>query len=203
MRWLPCGPQAVLVEFDRLDEVVAAAAAVRSAAFPEVVDVVPAARTVLVTHRSADTTALTAQLAILLEAPTAVTESAAPNIVTIPVHYDGDDLVDVARATGLEVDEVVALHAGAAYQVAFCGFRPGFAYLVGLPPRLSLPRRATPRPRVSAGSVAIADGFSAVYPSVSPGGWHLLGRTSMQLWHPERERPAVLEPGTRVVFEAR
>lgn len=198
MRLLPYGPRAVLAEFSSIDEVIAAAAAVRDAELPGVVDVVPAARTVMVTHRGVDIE----RLAAVLRAR-AVAEPAGSERVRIPVRYDGVDLVEVARSTGLTPDRVVELHSGATYRVAFCGFRPGFAYLVGLPAPLRLARRATPRPRVPAGSVAIADEFSAVYPSASPGGWHLLGSTDVVLWEPSRQQPALLVPGTEVVFEAR
>lgn len=96
--------------------------------------------------------------------------------VVVRVVYDGPDLDDVARAIGASPDEVAALHAAARYRVAFLGFLPGFGYLRGAPPALHLPRRAAPRPRVPAGAVGIAAGFTGVYPSASPGGWHLLGR---------------------------
>ena len=103
----------------------------------------------------------------------------------------------------MAVDAVVAAHAAATYTVAFCGFAPGFAYLTGLPAALRLPRRATPRPRVPAGSVAIAGELSAVYPTASPGGWHLLGRTDVALFDVDRDPPALLTPGTIVRFEPR
>jgi KipI family sensor histidine kinase inhibitor len=109
----------------------------------------------------------------------------------------------VAVRTGRSEDEVVALHSSAEYRVGFCGFMPGFGYLLGLPPELQLPRRSTPRTRVPAGSVAMAAEFSAVYPSASPGGWHLLGTTDLMLWDESRHVPALLVPGTRVRFEAR
>ena len=121
--------------------------------------------------------------------------------VTIPVHYDGDDLEAVGRATGSTIDEVIALHSGARYEVAFCGFAPGFGYLRGLPAELHLPRRDTPRTRVPGGSVAIASEYSAVYPRASPGGWHLLGSTDLVLFDPLREPPALLSPGVVVEFE--
>ncbi len=116
--------------------------------------------------------------------------------------YDGEDLDDVARATGLDRDEVIARHTGSSFRVDFCGFAPGFAYLRGLDEALWLPRRSTPRTRVPAGSVAIADVYSAVYPGVSPGGWHLLGTTSTRVWDVDRDPPALLEPGTEVRFVA-
>ncbi|MDO9175148.1 MAG: carboxyltransferase domain-containing protein, partial [Actinomycetota bacterium] len=116
---------------------------------------------------------------------------------------DGDDLHDVAARCGLTPSEVVTLHTSIEYTVAFCGFMPGFAYLVGLPSVLHLPRHATPRTRVPAGSVAIAAEFTGVYPRESPGGWHLLGRTDAALWDDLRTPPALLPPGARVRFRQR
>ena len=123
------------------------------------------------------------------------------NVITIPVIYDGPDLDETARRTGLSVEEVVRLHVAGEYVVAFCGFAPGFAYLSGVDPMLTLPRRSLPRTRIPAGSVAVSDRYSCVYPHESPGGWHLLGRTSMVMWDLEREPPALLTQGTRVRFE--
>ena len=122
--------------------------------------------------------------------------------VVLDVRYDGPDLLYVARAAGLDVAEVVARHTGSEHVVAHGGFAPGFAYLDGLDPALHLPRRATPRSRVPAGSVAVAGGCSAVYPSASPGGWHLLGTCGTVLFDPRRDEPALLAPGTRVRFRA-
>lgn len=196
MRLLPYGPRAVLVEFDGIDEVMAAAAAWRADALPGVIDVVPAARTVLVAHDGTFDPAA-------LRPPSPHAPEVDGPVVEVEVHYDGDDLEAVASATGLTVEQVVAAHTGGTYRSAFCGFMPGFSYLVGLDPRLVLPRRATPRFRVPAGSVAIAATFSAVYPSDSPGGWHLLGRTTARLWDEHRTPPALLPPGTQVRFVAR
>jgi KipI family sensor histidine kinase inhibitor len=123
--------------------------------------------------------------------------------VTLPVSYDGPDLAVVAEATGLAVDEVVRLHAATVYTAAFTGFAPGFAYLTGLPEQLQLPRRAEPRTRVPAGSVAVADVYTAVYPRESPGGWNLLGTTDAVLFDPDRVPAALLPPGTRVRFAPR
>lgn len=123
-------------------------------------------------------------------------------LVTIPVIYDGPDLEDVARRADLSTDEVVQRHSGTEYVVAFCGFAPGFGYLGDLDPALRLPRRSVPRTRIPAGSVAIADRFTSVYPSNSPGGWHLLGRTTTAMWDLERQPPGLLTPGARVRFEA-
>ncbi|GAA5130236.1 5-oxoprolinase subunit PxpB [Luteolibacter yonseiensis] len=121
----------------------------------------------------------------------------------IPVRYggeDGRDLAGVAAALGLSSDEVVSLHSGADYTVAAVGFSPGFPYLSGLPGRLRLPRLATPRQSVPAGSVAIAAGQAGIYPSISPGGWHLLGRTDVTLFDVHSPRPSFFLPGDRVRF---
>jgi biotin-dependent carboxylase-like uncharacterized protein len=121
----------------------------------------------------------------------------------IAVTYDGADLAEVAELTGLTVAEVIARHQAADYRVGWLGFAPGFAYLTGLDPMLArVPRLATPRVSVPAGSVAIAGGLGAVYPVTSPGGWRLLGRTSAVLWDSARQPPALLAPGMRVRFRA-
>jgi len=121
-------------------------------------------------------------------------------LVEIPVVYDGSDLAEVADATGLSVSQVVDIHSSTVYSAAFLGFTPGWAYLVGLPPSLHLPRRTTPRTAVTAGSVAIANEFTGVYPTVSPGGWHLLGHTDVQMFDVGRDKPALVLAGDRVRF---
>jgi KipI family sensor histidine kinase inhibitor len=120
--------------------------------------------------------------------------------VEIPVRYDGEDLELVARTAGLDVEEVVRLHSGATYTVAFCGFAPGFGYLTGLPEQLHQARLDDPRARVPTGSVAVAGEYSAVYPRSSPGGWRLIGRTELTLFDPAADRPSRLTPGDRVRF---
>jgi KipI family sensor histidine kinase inhibitor len=121
-------------------------------------------------------------------------------VIEIPVVYDGPDLDEVAGLTGLSREQVIERHAAAGYLVGWLGFSPGFGYLTGLDPELHVPRRDSPRTSVPAGSVAIAGPLAAVYPSASPGGWRLLGRTAAQLWDAHREPPAVLAPGQRVRF---
>lgn len=121
-------------------------------------------------------------------------------VVEVPVTYDGDDLADVARLTSLTVDEVVLAHTGTPWTVAFGGFAPGFAYLVGGDPRLRVPRRDSPRARVPAGAVGLAGEFSGVYPRESPGGWQIVGRTDLTLWDVDRPRPALLVTGSLVRF---
>lgn len=189
------GPLAVLI--DDVDDPAHLGEHLRRRSMHGVVDIVPAARTVLVTVDAPEV--LDGVRLAAAEAGDAA-EMTSPMLVEIPVVYDGEDLADVAAAVGRTPDEVVELHAGAEYEVAFCGFAPGFAYLRGVPTELRLPRRATPRTRVPAGSVAIAAEYSAVYPTASPGGWHLLGRTMQQLFDVERDPPALLTPGTHVRF---
>lgn len=118
-------------------------------------------------------------------------------LVTLPADFSGEDLQEVAERSG--VDPIAAL-TSTTFTVAFCGFAPGFAYMRGLPSALHLPRRERPRPCVPAGSIAIAAGYLAVYPTQSPGGWHLLGHCPTALFDPEWDEPALLRPGTRVRF---
>ncbi len=169
----------------------------RALEVPGVIDVVPAARTVLVS--CADAAALDDAVTRFGEV-VPVSTSSDTAAVTINVVYDGDDLTEVASSTGLTVDELIDLHTAPEYRVAFCGFAPGFGYLTGLPSVLHLPRRPSPRISVPAGAVAIAAEYAAVYPRSSPGGWHLLGTTDATLFDVERDPPAVLQPGTSVRF---
>ena len=121
----------------------------------------------------------------------------------IPVRYDGVDLESVASAAKMSTEEVIALHTGRPYTVDLLGFVPGFAYLSELDPSLQLPRRTQPRPRVPAGSVAIAGAQTAVYPLDTPGGWHILGTTTVHMFDPSREPAALLTAGDVVRFEKR
>lgn len=126
-----------------------------------------------------------------------------PRTVTIPVRYDGPDLADVAAAVDLAVPELVARHQSAPWTVAAIGFSPGFAYLTTTDPIFAaVPRRPEPRSRVPAGSVALAAGMCAVYPSATPGGWQLVGGTEAVLFDVRRDPPARLAPGDRVEFRA-
>lgn len=203
-RLLPVGDAAVLVDLGDLAEVLAWSAALQSRPLPGVVDVVPAARTVLVRWDATRTTAeaVRAALGRLRPAPALLTPPPDVGIVEVPVVYDGPDLGEVARLTGLGEDAVVARHCGSPWRVAFGGFAPGFGYLVGGEPALHVPRRAQPRIRVPAGSVALAGEYSAVYPRQSPGGWQLIGRTDLAVWDPGRDPPALLAPGRWVRFVA-
>lgn len=122
--------------------------------------------------------------------------------IEIPVTYDGPDLETVAGLTGLSPEEVIARHTGVEHVVAFLGFQPGFAYLLGGDERLHVPRLDEPRTHVPAGTVAIAGRYSGVYPRESPGGWRLLGTTTTVMFDPAREEPALLAPGDHVGFMA-
>ncbi len=200
-RLLPYGTGAVLVELTGASEVLPLRNALLEQGHPGVRAVVPAARTVLVEF-DPDAVAvadLRAWIERCLAAPAgpAAGDQTEP-AVELAVRYDGADLSSVARQCGLPVSEVIRRHSAAEYTVQFCGFAPGFGYLSGLDPALRLPRLASPRPAVPAGSVAIAGEFTGVYPRNSPGGWLLLGRTDAVLFDLDRRPPALLRPGTAV-----
>jgi len=213
---LPVGGEGLLLEVADLDAVLALDGALRAAGatggepWQDVTDVVPAARTVLLlTHEGSDLVALRAAVLALADSVRPARGSAGgpapeaapnPHEVEIPVRYDGPDLDDVAGLTGLTPTEVIAAHTGTPWRVAFGGFAPGFAYLVGGDPRLRVPRRDRPRPSVPAGAVGLAGEFSGVYPRSSPGGWQLLGTTDAVLWDVDRDPPALLGPGATVRF---
>lgn len=196
----PCGDAALLVETEDLTSALALHRALRAAPPAGVVDLVPAARTVLVkTHPGVDLRALEQGIRRLVE------QSARPGAVPggrveIPVVYDGEDLDEVAGHAGCSADEVVAAHTGQEWTVAFSGFAPGFGYLVGEDERLTVPRRSVPRTAVPVGAVGLAGRFSGVYPRSSPGGWQLIGRTPLRLFHPEWAAPSRLAAGQRLRF---
>lgn len=192
------GERSVLIDVDR-DQAAATAALLRDLWSNDVVDVVPAEDCVLVTFNQ-DVEA--GRIAEQLPDIEVGTSPASGDLVTIHVRYDGADLAHVAQAAGMTPAEVIAAHTQTEFHVAFCGFAPGFAYLAGLPEPLHLPRLQEPRTHVPAGSVAIAAGYSAIYPRATPGGWLLLGTTVARMFDPMREPPALLTPGTRVRFEA-
>ncbi|MBX5330872.1 5-oxoprolinase subunit PxpB [Rhodococcus fascians] len=199
MRLLPAGENALLIEFADLPETMSYHRSMVRERPDAVVELVPAARTVLVIFDGAPAPILewVAALEPAVDDPTAASEA-----VTIPVSYDGADLDDVARLTGLSTAEVVAAHTEQTWTVAFGGFAPGFGYLVGTDTRLHVPRRDSPRTSVPAGAVGLAGEFSGIYPRSSPGGWQLIGRSDVTLWDSERTPPALLTPGTTVRFES-
>jgi KipI family sensor histidine kinase inhibitor len=199
VRFLPCGDQGLLVEVDTLDEALGLFRSLERDLPPGVTDLVPASRTVLLRLApGADPAA--AERAVRAADSTPGEREPGP-LVRIPVRYDGEDLGAVAASTGLTEREVVRLHTGCEWTVAFGGFAPGFAYLTGGPAELRVPRRAESRVRVPAGSVGLAGEFSGVYPRSSPGGWQLIGRTELAVWREDRDPPALLRPGARVRFE--
>ncbi|MBU6422993.1 MAG: allophanate hydrolase subunit 1 [Chloroflexota bacterium] len=123
-------------------------------------------------------------------------------VIEVPTRYDGPDREDVAHASGLSVEELVRAHTSRDHLAYFIGFMPGFAYCAGIDERIVAPRLASPRSRVPAGSVAVADGQTAVYPADSPGGWRILGHTELVVFDAVRDEPALIRPGDRLRFVA-
>lgn len=202
---LDYGNRALLLQFDRTAGVLAWTAALRAAALPGVIGIVPASRTILLKLDDPRHQGPTRQRLRKLRAdPDAVqtTPPAGRVDVVIDVLYDGPDLAEVADRTGLTTGQVVEAHTAAPWLVAFNGSTPGFAYLIGGDPRLAVPRRAEQRPEVPAGAVALAGEFSGIYPRRAPGGWQLIGRTNAVLWDLSRPSPALLTPGLSVQFRA-
>ncbi len=165
----------------------------------EAADVVPAARTVLFSGVP-DVARLEGEVASWKPERSERVPAGRGPVVEVPTVYDGPDLDSVARHWDVTTREVVDLHTSAEMVVAFCGFAPGFAYCTGLDASRPVPRLEEPRTRVPAGAVGLADVFTGVYPSASPGGWQLIGRTDLLLWDEAREQPATLPPGARVRF---
>jgi KipI family sensor histidine kinase inhibitor len=196
--WRPAGDAGLLIESDGPPALLAAG--ITLAALPGVIDVVPGARTVLVIT-GPDGPPPDDLAPVIANLPVADMSGPAGPAAEIPVVYDGPDLAEVARLTGLTAAEVAERHAAPEYTVGWLGFSPGFGYLTGLDERLAaVPRLASPRTGVPAGSVAVAGGLTAVYPASSPGGWQLIGRTALAMWDPARDPPALLSPGQRVRF---
>lgn len=209
MRAVPLGDSAITIVLgterstELLNRVHATAAALATVRPPEVQDIVPAYLGVTVFYDSLHTPygEMAAKLLSICERATALTTvSNKIREHEVRVTYDGPDLAQVSASTGLSVEEVVARHSGRPYTVDLLGFVPGFAYLSELDSALQLPRRAQPRPRVPAGSVAIAGAQTAVYPLDTPGGWHIIGRTGRVMFDPSRDPPALLRAGDIVRF---
>lgn len=199
MRIQAAGERSLLVELDGMAAVHHLYTSLRAAPPPGVEDVVAGATTVLVIL-SSGRHLQQAEEAIRRGAMAAPAVAREARWVDIPVVYDGVDLDELAGLAGTTPEGVAQLHAGATYTVAFLGFSPGFAYLAGAHPDLHVPRLATPRTVVPAGSVALAAGMTAVYPQPTPGGWRLIGRSDARLFDPGRAEPALLRPGDRVRF---
>jgi len=209
-RFLLSGDTAVTVEFgDRIDRAVSEAvlhldALVRAAEVPGVVETVPTFRSLTVHYDPLSTgpDVLVPRIGELVEG---ARDAAAPaKLWRVPASYasvHAPDLADVARRTTLSTEEVVDLHTGIQFHVYMLGFAPGYPYMGDLPESLVLPRRADPRTRVPAGSIAIAASMTAIYPVESPGGWHLIGATPIRLFDPHSPHPALFDPGDAVCFE--
>jgi len=202
-QWVWQGERGMLRSFEgSVAEANAAARALRdhinAGPFTEVADVVPGARTLLV--ELVPGVEPSEALVRALEADVAVPKRQAGRRHEIAVTYDGEDLAQVAASRRMRPQDVVDLHSGAEYTVAFIGFQPGFPYLIGLPEELALPRLASPRVKVPAGSVAIAEEYTGIYPDATPGGWRLIGRTEVVLFDPASTPPSLMQPGDVVRF---
>jgi KipI family sensor histidine kinase inhibitor len=200
---LDYGDQALMLQCGSTAEVLAWVDALGAARLPGVLDIVPAARTVLV---KLDNPRLQGVIRQRLRKMRVAADIDAPADrsadVVIDVVYDGPDLTEVANHTGLTTAQVINAHTSTLWRVGFSGFAPGFAYLVDGDERLRVPRRSEPRTSVPAGSVALAGEFSAIYPRQSPGGWQLIGHTNAVLWDLDRPNPALLTQGMWVQFRA-
>ena len=206
---MPLGDSAITIVLgterstDLLNRVHATAAALAAEKLADVQDIVPAYLGVAVFYDSLHTSygEMAAKLLAVCERATASTAASAEiREHEVRVTYNGADIEQVSESCGLSVDEVIARHSGRPYTVDLLGFVPGFAYLSELDPALQLPRRSQPRPRVPAGSVAIAGAQTAVYPLDTPGGWHIIGRTDSVMFDPLSDPPALLRAGDKVRF---
>ncbi|XVU25563.1 5-oxoprolinase subunit B family protein [Actinoplanes sp. CA-054009] len=196
MRLRQVGTSALLIECRDADEVEAWRRELwrrRDRGELAVIDIVPGAGTVLLDGVAPGTASLLSRWA----APDAAPIAEGP-LVEVPTVFDGEDLADVASLWRVTVDDAIGRLVETDFTVAFSGFAPGFGYLRGLPEEWAVPRLAAPRPRVPAGSVALAGAYGGIYPSASPGGWRLVGRTALELFDVRREEPATLSPGARV-----
>jgi KipI family sensor histidine kinase inhibitor len=200
MRVLPCGTTGLLLELADLEQVLGLHAALTEHPPAGVTDIVPAARTVLLVIDPAATDVQRVEQAVRhLQAQPGRRPDA--ELVEVPVTYDGEDLPDVAAALGCDVPELVRRHTSEEWTVAFYGFAPGFGYLAAPGDQWDdVPRRPSPRTKVPAGAVALAGGFSAIYPGQSPGGWQLIGRTELVVFDVHRDPPALLHPGVHIRF---
>lgn len=209
-RFLAAGDRALVIEFgDAIDpelnrRVRRLQFAIQEAKLPELVEMVPTYRSLLVYYepRQASPAELRAKLEVLA-GDTEGGRLPEPMVTEVPTVYGGEygpDLEFVAEHNRLLRDEVIGLHGGKVYLIHMLGFIPGFAYLGGICPHIAAPRLATPRARIAAGSVGIAGNQTGIYPAESPGGWRLIGRTPIELFHPQKEPPALLRMGNYVRF---
>ncbi|RWK11051.1 urea amidolyase family protein [Mesorhizobium sp.] len=199
LRFLPAGSDAFLVELDDLAITLSLLGGLLAARPAGVIELVPAARTLMVRF-DPFVTDQAHLVPVISRIDLSVRGTRRGQTFEIPVAYDGEDLVDVAETLGWKVEELIRRHTEATYTVAFTGFAPGFAYLTCDDIHFDVPRRTSPRVRIPAGSVALGGKFSGIYPVDSPGGWQLLGRTPLKMWDVNRRRAALLAPGDTVGF---
>ena len=208
MELAPLGDSALIVRLgDSLGEILASARKLEAARLPGVVEIAPAFASVAIFLQSPEylENCAAAIPTVLRGRQRPAKTTRAPRSIEVPVCYDPEfalDLEEVAQHCELPPNEVVTRHAAARYQVRCVGFTPGFPYLSGLPAALAMPRRATPRTAVPAGSVGIGGGQTGIYPLRSPGGWNIIGRTPLRLFDVTREPAALLAPGDRLRFVA-
>ncbi|HJP84525.1 MAG TPA: 5-oxoprolinase subunit PxpB [Gemmatimonadaceae bacterium] len=208
-RVTPLGDSAITVRLgaerspELLRAIHLAAERVRAARIGNVEDVVPAylAVTVFYNPLQASFADISKQVVDVIASSRSENDAGTARSHTIPVRYNGIDLESVATATSLTTDDVVEIHSQRTYTVDLLGFVPGWAYLSELDARLQIPRRSQPRPRVAAGSVAIAATQTGIYPLDTPGGWHIIGHTDAVMFDARRNPPALLRPGDTVRFE--
>ncbi len=200
LRVLRCADSALLVELADLPAVQALHGELRESTPDGVLDMVPAARTLLLRLDPGRCDPAAVERAVR-DVRVGQRRGHDGGLLRVPVVYDGADLAEVAKLTGLTEREVVHEHTEVPWTVAFGGFAPGFGYLTGGSPKLAVPRRGESRTRVPPGAVGLAGEFSGIYPRESPGGWQLIGRTDLEIWRTDREPPALLRPGVRVRFE--
>ncbi|TSD40401.1 allophanate hydrolase subunit 1 [Rhodococcus sp. KBS0724] len=202
-RLLTAGKSSILVETDSPTETLGLVEQLRRCPPSGMIDFLPAETTVMIFARpDADMSALRSEIGRLSLTSTSILEHAqSDDVVIVPVHYDGEDLAELAHITGLSVRDIIARHTDELWRCSFIGFAPGFSYLspTSATP-WTIPRREQARPSVPPGSVALASRYCAVYPRSSPGGWQLIGRTDMQMWDIDNDPPALVQPGRVVRF---
>lgn len=209
VRFLPCGDQAVTVEWgSTIDEhinrqVHAFARKVEALSHPAITEVVPTYRSATVHYRPEVLSYEELKHLLAPPAQGSAEEAEELPVVEIPVCYGGEygpDLLEVAQHCSLTPEEVIARHTAPTYRIYMLGFTPGFPYLGGMDPSIAAPRRKEPRIHIPAGSVGIAGEQTGVYPIVSPGGWQLIGRTPLRLFDPQKEQPILLSAGAGIRF---
>lgn len=199
MRFLPVSQNVILVELADLGATLALFDSLTQQPVSGVEEIIPAARTLMITFRP-EMVSRTELAGAISGRDLEARVNASDHVVEVPVRYDGEDLPEVAEMLGITAEEVVRRHTDADYTVAFTGFAPGFAYLSGGDTGLEVPRRKTPRTRIPAGAVGLAGPFSGIYPQASPGGWQIIGVTPLTMFDLALDPPAVLRPGFRVRF---